>query len=287
VTGWFRSAVVLAASAAGLVAPAPLASQTPVDLSRERRDFAGWLRSASNSPFAAVAREPVGNGLSLGPSGSDIPLTGMEAHRIVQRGGLVTLESTTGLRPTPRGRPIRVGSYTLVVDGPADRGVLTVFGASRGGAAPQYFPYQRELAFEGGLRPPEHPGQVRILALDGNEVDASEAGSVQIPIDGAKVRLKVLRIPSGAGEESDLEIFFRDGTNGQETYPAGRFVSLLPLGGGRYRLDFNRARNPFCAYNSIYPCPAPWRGNTIPAPIRGGERYAGGGRSDPPDAGAQ
>ena len=44
---------------------------------------------------------------------------------------------------------------------------------------------------------------------------------------------------------------------------------------------------PFCAYNSIYPCPAPWRGNTIPAPIRGGERYAGGGLSDPPDAGAQ
>jgi hypothetical protein len=44
-------------------------------------------------------------------------------------------------------------------------------------------------------------------------------------------------------------------------------------GGGRYRLDFNRARNPFCAYSSAYPCPAPWAGNTIPAPVMAGERY--------------
>jgi uncharacterized protein (DUF1684 family) len=161
--------------------------------------------------------------------------------------------------------------------------VVTVFGTSRTGTAPQYFPYQRDLVFEGGLKPPEHGRRVRILALDGNEVDAGEAGTVEIPIDGAPARLRVLRIPVGAGEESDLEIFFRDGTNGKETYPAGRFVSLLPLGSGRYRLDFNRARNPFCAYNPTYPCPAPWRGNTIPAPIRAGERYAGGGLSDPPD----
>jgi uncharacterized protein (DUF1684 family) len=94
------------------------------------------------------------------------------------------------------------------------------------------------------------------------------------------VRLQVRRIPLG-GEESDLEIFFRDETNGRETYPAGRFVSLLPIGGGRYRLDFNRARNPFCAYNAAYACPAPWKGNSIPAPIRAGELYGGGGLSAP------
>ena len=65
------------------------------------------------------------------------------------------------------------------------------------------------------------------------------------------------------------------------TYPAGRFVPLVPARGGRYRLDFNRARNPFCAYSSAYPCPAPWRGNTIPAPVEAGERYLGGGLDAP------
>jgi uncharacterized protein (DUF1684 family) len=89
-------------------------------------------------------------------------------------------------------------------------------------------------------------------------------------------------MPGATAEESELEIFFRDETNGKGTYPAGRFVSLTPLADGQYRLDLNRARNPFCAYNSVYPCPAPWRGNTISAAVRAGERYVGGGLDTPP-----
>jgi hypothetical protein len=283
VIGWHRSAVLLAGFAAGVVAP--LASQVPSDLSRERAAFANWLRSAPTSPFAALAREPIGQGLGLGPTGASIPLQGLEPQRVVERDGLVTLESPRGRRSVPRGRPIHLGKYAIVADGPADRGVLTVYGAPAVRTTPQYFPYQQSLVYEGGLRPPEHPGQVRILSLEGTEVDANEAGTVEIPVDDTKARLRVLRIPLGPGEESDLQIFFRDGTNGSGTYPAGRFVSLLPLGGGRYRLDFNRARNPFCAYNPTYPCPAPWRGNTIASPIRAGERYAGGGLDAAPAEG--
>ena len=61
------------------------------------------------------------------------------------------------------------------------------------------------------------------------------------------------------------------------SYPAGRFVSLLPRPDGSYFLDFNRARNPFCAYNTVYPCPAPWSGNNLPDAVKAGERYEGGG----------
>jgi hypothetical protein len=278
VIGWLRAAVPLASLCLGL--SAPLACQVPADLARERDQFATWLASASTSPLVALIRQPISKELRLGPPGSDIPLDGLEPYRIMERRGLVSLESSSGARPIPRGRAIRIGDYSFVVDGPADRAVLTVFGRARRTTVPQYFPFQRGLIYEGGLMPPEHSGRVRILALDGTEVDASEAGSVELPVASGKVRLRVLRIPLG-GEESDLEIFFRDQTNGRETYPAGRFVSLLPIGGGRYRLDFNRARNPFCAYNAAYPCPAPWKGNTIPSPIRAGELYGGGGLSAP------
>jgi uncharacterized protein (DUF1684 family) len=82
-----------------------------------------------------------------------------------------------------------------------------------------------------------------------------------------------MRLPDPATGESDLEIYFRDATNGDSTYPAGRFVTLLPAGQGKWRLDFNRARNPFCAYSSAFACPAPWRGNAIPAEVRAGEQY--------------
>ena len=90
-------------------------------------------------------------------------------------------------------------------------------------------------------------------------------------------RLAVRRIP-GDDEESDLETYFRDATNGHGSYPAGRFVTLSPLPDGHYRLDFNRARNPFCAYSSAYACPAPWSGNGLSGPVRAGERYDEGAK---------
>ena len=93
--------------------------------------------------------------------------------------------------------------------------------------------------------------------------------------------LRVLRILTPGSDESELMIFFRDGSNAVGTSPAGRFVELIPAEAGRYRLDFNRARNPYCAYNTAYPCPAPWRGNTIPVPVRAGEKYLGGGLTAP------
>jgi uncharacterized protein len=160
--------------------------------------------------------------------------------------------------------------------------VLTVYGPKRGSKGAEYYRYDARLVFTGPMSPPEQPGRVRVLTVDGVETEAAEAGTVSVPLGGRTARLRVRRIPTGVEDESELEIYFRDGTNGEGTYPAGRFVSLAPLGEGRYRLDFNRARNPFCAYSSAFPCPAPWRGNTIEARVEAGERYLGGGLSSPP-----
>ena len=141
---------------------------------------------------------------------------------------------------------------------------------------PGYYDYDASMVFTGPLVRAETPKQMRVLASDGIEAEATEVGSFVVPL-GGPTSLRVLRIQIAGGDESDLEIFFRDESNGDGTYPAGRFVSLLPLSNGQFRLDFNRARNPFCAYSSVYPCPAPWRGNTLSAAIRAGERYSGGG----------
>jgi uncharacterized protein (DUF1684 family) len=141
---------------------------------------------------------------------------------------------------------------------------------------PGYYEYDPRMVFTGPLIRSKSTPQLRVLAWDGIEVEATEVGSFAVPLGGG-TSLRVLRIPVASGDESELEIFFRDGSNGKGTYPAGRFVSLHPLPNGQFRLDLNRARNPFCAYSSVYPCPAPWRGNTISVPVRAGERYEGGG----------
>lgn len=280
------SAPALRAAAFGIVASGfavvNVAAQTPrSSVEAERADYVAWLTTAATSPLAAVAQQPIGAGLRLGPADAEVPLDGVPEQRVTQTGGAVRLAGPGGSRVLPRGLPVRLGGYTVTADGPAGRAVLTVFGPHPPGKHPQHYDLQPAVAFVGPLLPPATKGTVRVLGADGIEVDAAEAGSVLVPIGSARVRLLVRRLPTAGGEESELEIFFRDATNGRGTYPAGRFVALVPERDGRYRLDFNRARNPFCAYSSAYPCPAPWRGNVIPGPVEAGERYAGASGAAP------
>jgi hypothetical protein len=250
----------------------PLSAQTPADVAVERDAYARWLATARTSPFAAIAVAPIGNGLRLGPPDADVPLDGLAEQRIAPRGGRATLESGGTTRALPPGRPVPVGAYAFVVGGAADRAVVTVFGPIHPKPPPAYFPYDPALAVSSALEPPHQAGIVRVLALDGTEVEATEAGTVAVTLGGTTTRLTVRRLP-GDADETDLQIYFRDATSGHGSYPAGRFVSLTPLHDGRYLVDFNRARNPFCAYSTAYPCPAPWPGNGLSVAVRGGERY--------------
>lgn len=251
-------------------------AQVPPDIAMERSGYVAWLKKAPNSPLLAVAQQRVGDGVRLGPADADIPLPGIKAHRLSPAGSGLVLEGSGGQRPIGRGRPYRIGKYALYLTGPPPGTVLTVFRDSATREPPGYYDYDPSTVFTGPLIRPATPRPIRVMAADGIEVDATEVGSFVVP-QGGGTPLRVLRIPIAGGDESDLEIFFRDESNGDGTYPAGRFVSLLPLPNGQFRLDFNRARNPFCAYSSVYPCPAPWRGNSVPAALRVGERYAGGG----------
>ena len=267
---------LLASAATAAVFGAATAQVSP-DVESERQEYISWLTSAPTSPLAAIAQQPIGTGLTLGPPEADIPLERVAEHRVTQQGTRLQLHSPAGDRSLARGIPFRLDGYTLTADGPAGRAVLTVFGRSQRGKPPRHYARRPDLVFVGPLLPAVSRQRVRVLGVDGIEVDAAEAGTVLLPVGATKVRLTVRRLPAASGEESELEIFFRDATNGHGTYPAGRFVSLVPSGPGRYRLDFNRARNPFCAYSSAYPCPAPWRGNVIPMAIEAGEQYIGGG----------
>jgi hypothetical protein len=250
----------------------------------ERAGYLAWLKEAANSPLFALAQRPVGAGLRLGPPDADIPLDGIREHRLTVDGAMVVIEGPTEKQQGSRNRSFQLGNYTVYLSSTPSGPVVTVFGQPAGKQPPGYYPYDPSLVFIGPMLPPERPGKVRVLGADGLEIDATEAGSVLVPL-GGQTRLRVLRIPLGGGEESELQIFFRDETNRDGTYPAGRFVSLVPAGDRKFRLDFNLARNPFCAYSSVYACPLPWRGNVIAEPVRAGEKYAGGGLEVPPPDG--
>ncbi len=256
----------------GVVATPPLPAQQG-DLARERQEFATWLGAAPLSPYAAVAVQPIGTGIVLGPAEADIPLAGFARSVVKEERGAVTLDDGRTRRPLPRNTAVHLGNYRFMVTGTAGRTQLVVYGAVQGTHAPQYYPPAPGVVYTVPLESPERKGTFRTLGADGLETEATEAGFITLPVAGKPARLRVYRMGSPDDDEAELQVFFRDSTNGNGSYPAGRFVTLDPAGGGRYRVDLNRARNPFCAYNSVFPCPAPWPGNTIPAAVKAGEQY--------------
>lgn len=75
------------------------------------------------------------------------------------------------------------------------------------------------------------------------------------------------------GYEDYLFVPFTDETNGSETYGGGRYLEIrIPKEGNTVVLDFNKAFNPYCAYNYKYSCPIPPKENDIPIPVRAGEK---------------
>jgi uncharacterized protein len=76
-----------------------------------------------------------------------------------------------------------------------------------------------------------------------------------------------------ADASADLFVPFKDLTNGDETYSAGRYVYLRkPKDNEEAVLDFNIAFNPNCAYNTNFACTLPPKENFLQVEIKAGEK---------------
>jgi uncharacterized protein (DUF1684 family) len=66
---------------------------------------------------------------------------------------------------------------------------------------------------------------------------------------------------------------FGDKTNGKGTYPGGRILLIdKETADGATTIDFNKAHNPPCAFNSGYACPLPPSENQLPMEVTAGEK---------------
>jgi uncharacterized protein (DUF1684 family) len=69
-----------------------------------------------------------------------------------------------------------------------------------------------------------------------------------------------------------LFVPFTDRTNGHGSYGGGRYIDLRrgQIQHGQLVLDFNRAYNPYCAYQAGYSCPVPPPENRLPVAVKAG-----------------
>ena len=135
-----------------------------------------------------------------------------------------------------------------------------------------YWPYDPELRFELPLLPAEEltlnvPTSEGVTAMD-------RVGCLRLPppLD-AVIDVWWLRQYGGG-----LLLPLRDGTAGQTSYGGGRYAldtaKSADLGGrdGHLVVDLNFLYHPSCRYNDAWQCPLAPPGNTISAPVNGGER---------------
>jgi uncharacterized protein (DUF1684 family) len=101
-------------------------------------------------------------------------------------------------------------------------------------------------------------------------------GTLRFTLQSQELTLSAF-IDAAENDMRRLFVPFGDLTNGNETYPGGRYLDLDRTATGIYDLDFNRAYNPFCVFNEKYDCPLPPRENRLPIPIRAGERLGPAG----------
>jgi uncharacterized protein len=131
-----------------------------------------------------------------------------------------------------------------------------------------YYPENPDLCFDVTITPdPEQPIE-DIATSTGDIRSFQRAGSFQFTVKGEQYRLYVYYDPQGDYEY----IPFTDQTTGKETYGAGRYIEPERLPDGKYRIDFNRAYNPFCAYSPSWSCPIPPRENHVDVRIEAGEK---------------
>jgi uncharacterized protein (DUF1684 family) len=139
---------------------------------------------------------------------------------------------------------------------------------------------EQKRTFEGLNYFPENPGLDLTVEVEPFE----EVEEVQIQTNTGEVQRyeRYGRFRFMVGEQdAALTIFhnengfflpFADALAGTETYGAGRYLEPEPLSDGRFRIDFNLAYNPYCAYNADWSCPLTPVENRLKVPIRAGEK---------------
>ncbi|PIB30284.1 hypothetical protein BFP78_14655 [Gaetbulibacter sp. 5U11] len=90
------------------------------------------------------------------------------------------------------------------------------------------------------------------------EVDYIKYGEATFTIKDKLLKLNVyqdLEMAEAIGQEEALFLPFMDNTNGVESYKGGRYIEVKLPKDDKLLIDFNKAYNPYCAYNKKYSCP--------------------------------
>jgi len=133
-----------------------------------------------------------------------------------------------------------------------------------------YFPPDLDYVVPAELKVSSDRKVVDMPTSSGEVRKEERLGVLEFVLKGQPMKLAAFH--EAGTDASHLFVPFRDLTTGTETYEGGRYLDLERTPTGLYNIDFNKAYNPFCYYNSSYDCPYPPAENRLPIPVRAGQR---------------
>jgi uncharacterized protein len=122
---------------------------------------------------------------------------------------------------------------------------------------------------------PRRADRRQIVTSTGVSYSFVRFGEAAFQLYGARCTLELYWLDGYGG---GVFVPFGDGTSGETTYPAGRYlldtVKGADLGSvdGDLVFDFNFAYNPSCAYDSRWVCPLAPSANWLPVRVTAGEQ---------------
>lgn len=169
---------------------------------------------------------------------------------------------------------VTIGTLTFLVIKRGERYAIRLYDTAN--PARQHFPglswypIDPALCVEAHYEPHTPARTLAIATGHGDITPSVNPGVVYFTVAGHECALEA--------EDRGNKLFFnfRDLTNRDTTYPAGRFLYTDGPVNGKVTLDFNQATNPYCAYTVYATCPLPPAQNRLPVRIEAGEkRYEG------------
>lgn len=140
-------------------------------------------------------------------------------------------------------------------------------GQKKGFKGLKYYPANTELDLEVKVDEFPEKQEIQMQTTTGEVQVYVRFGKFSFTVAGEPVELTIYR-----DAENNYFLPFVDSLASRETYPAGRYLEPVPLGDHHFKVDFNLAYNPYCAYNEYWSCPLTPFENHIRVPIRAGEK---------------
>lgn len=264
------------------------------EIAEWRRNYDRDLRS-EKGPLWLNGRHNIPEGKSEIGSAGSISLPERAPKRVGvldRRGDKLTFEPVAGIAVTLNGKPMTGPSALRAGTGSSSPGDKLAFGdfqitVSGGDGLYQlivrdrqspyvtqfhgavWFPVNARYCVEGAFTPYPQPKELKVPDTGGRTRTRIAPGYVTFPLGGETRRLEPVAI------DGVYFFMFKDGTTGHETYGAGRYLDTEAPKNGKIVLDFNKAYNPYCAFNPYSSCPLPPKYNTLAMRVEAGEKYQG------------